>query len=75
MMVSDFGVLEDMEAPDEPVKSCTYPLSLFLESWRTWRLVMNLKMLSDRREHPLETSGKFSSRFNIRNPVKTPPIL
>ena len=58
-----------------PCQDSTFPPSLFLESWRTWRFLMNLVVVSDDREHPLEASVKFSSRFNIRNPVKTPPVL
>ena len=34
----------------EPSQDSTCPLSLFLESWRTWRFLMNLEMVSDRRE-------------------------
>ena len=36
---------------------------------------MNLEVVSDDRYHPSEASAKVSSRFNIRNPVKTPPVL
>ena len=32
-------------------------------------------MVSDGREHPSEVSVKVSSRSDIRNHVKTPPIL
>ena len=35
---------------------------------------MNLEMVSDRREHPLEASVKVLSRLDIRNPVKTSPV-
>ena len=59
----------------EPSQESTCPLSHFLESWRTWRFLMNLEMVSDRREHPFEASVKVSSKLDIRNPVKTPPVL
>ena len=36
---------------------------------------MNLKVESDNRDHPSEASVKVSSKSNIRNPVKTPPVL
>ena len=36
---------------------------------------MKLEVVLDDREHPLEASVKFSSRFNIRKTVKTPPVL
>ena len=36
---------------------------------------MKLEVVLDDREHPLEASVKFSSRFNIRKPVKIPPVL
>ena len=36
---------------------------------------MNLEMVSDDRDHPTEAFVKVSSRSNIRNPVKTPPVL
>ena len=36
---------------------------------------MNLKVVSDDRDHPSEVSVKDSSRSNIRNPVKTPHVL
>ena len=36
---------------------------------------MNLEVVSDDGDHPSEASVKFSSRFNIRKPVKTPPVL
>ena len=59
----------------EPCQDSTCPLSLFPESWRTWRFLMNLEMVSDRREQTLEASVKFSSRLTIWNPVKTPTVL
>ena len=36
---------------------------------------MNLEVVSDDGDHPSEAFVKFSSRFNIRKPVKTPPVL
>ena len=59
----------------EPCQDSTFPPSLFLESWRTWRFLMDLEFGSDEWEHLYEASVKFSSRSNIRNPVKTPPFL
>ena len=59
-------------------KSCqdsTCPPSLFLESWRTWRFLMHLVMVSDGWEHPKEVSLKVSWILDIRKPVKTPPVL
>ena len=35
----------------------------------------DLEVVLDDRYHPSEASAKVSSRFNIRNPVKTPPVL
>jgi len=51
------------------------PPSLFLESRRTWRFLMNLEMLSNGRECPSEVSVKLLSRSYIRNHVKIPPVL
>ena len=36
---------------------------------------MDLEMVSDWREHSSEVSVKVSSRSDIRNHVKTPPVL
>ena len=36
----------------EPCQDSTCPPSPFLESWRTWRFVTNLEMVSDEWEHP-----------------------
>ena len=36
---------------------------------------MNLEVVSDDRDYPSEVSVKVSSRSNIRNTVKTPPVL
>ena len=36
---------------------------------------MDQDMVSDGREHPSEVSVKVSSRSDIRNHVKTPPVL
>ena len=81
------GVFKDIQVPDilrdeflrnfhldptletHPYSSC--PPSNFMESWRTWRFLMNLELVSNIREHPWEAT----SRSNIRNPVKTPPVL
>ena len=35
----------------------------------------DLEVVLDDRYHPSEASVKVSSRSNIRNPVKTPPVL
>ena len=59
----------------KPCQDSTYPPSLSLESWRTWRFLTHLVMVSDGREHSREASLKVSSRLDIRNPVKTPPVL
>ena len=49
--------------------------SLFLDSRRTWTFLMDLEMVSDGREHPSKVPLKVSSRSDIRNHVKTPPVL
>ena len=59
----------------EPCQDSTCTPSLFLESRRTWTFLMDLEMVSDGREHPSEVSVKVSSRSDIRNHVKTPPVL
>ena len=59
----------------KPCQDSTYPQSLSLESWRTWRFLMHLVMVSDGREHSREAFLKVSRRLGIRNPVKTPPVL
>ena len=46
-----------------------------LESWRTWRFLTYLVMVSDWSEHQREASLKVSWRLDNRNPVKTPPVL
>ena len=59
-------------------KACqdsTCPPSLFLGSWRMWRFLMHLVMVSDGWEHPKEASLKVSWILDIRKPVKTPPVL
>ena len=38
-------------------------------------VLMNLEVVSFDRDHNSEASVKVSSRSNIRNPVKTPPVL
>ena len=53
----------------------TCPPSFFLESLRTWKILMHLVMVSDGRDHSREASMKVSRSFDIRNPVKTPPVL
>ena len=59
----------------DPCQDSTCPPSLFLESRRTWTFLIDLEMVSDGREHPSELSVKVSSRSDIRNHVKTPPVL
>ena len=46
-----------------------------LESWRTWRFLTYLVMVSDGSEHPREASLKVSWSLDIKNLVKTPPVL
>ena len=38
-------------------------------------ILIDLETVSDGREYPLETSVKVTSRSDISNLVKTPPIL
>ena len=57
------GVLEDVEVPDDPgggviCQDSNCPSSLFLESWRTWRFLMNLEVVSYDRDHTSEASVK-----------------
>ena len=59
----------------KPSQDCTYPASHFLESWRTWMFLMELEMVSGHSEYLWEVLLKVSSRYNIRNLVKTAPIL
>ena len=59
----------------KPCQDSTCPPSLFLESWRTWWFLMNLEVVSYDRDHTSEVFVKVSSRSNIRNLVKTPPVL
>ena len=53
----------------------TYPPSHFLESWRTWRFLKDLDVVSKERDYPSEPPVKVSSRSKVRNCVKTSPIL
>ena len=69
--VSYFRNIQDQE----PCQDSSCPPSLFLESWRTQRFLMSLELVSDIRDHLSEASVKVSSRSNIRNLVKTPPVL
>ena len=59
----------------EPCQDSTCPLSPSLEVRRTWRFLMNLEKVSDRRKYLFEAFVKVSSRLDIRNPVKTPHVL
>ena len=70
------GVLEDMEVPDthgdglyeifmkighqEACHDPPYTPSLFLESWKTWKFLMHLVMVSNGRKHSREASLKVS---------------
>ena len=82
------GVSKDMQVPDitrdefmrnfhlddptsETHQDSTCSPCNFLESWRTWKFLMNLELVTDVRDHPSEAA----SRSNIRNPIKTPPVL
>ena len=55
----------------KPSQDCTYPPSLLLESWRTGMFLMELEMVSGYSEYPWEVLLKVSSRYIIRNLVKT----
>ena len=59
----------------EPCQDSSCPPSLFLESWRSFRFLMNMELVSDDGYHPSEASLKVSSRSNIRNLVKTVRII
>ena len=59
----------------ELCQDSTHPPSLFQESRRKWIFLTNLEMVSDGREHISEVSVKVSLRSDIRNHVKTPPVL
>ena len=59
----------------ETHQDSTCPPINFLKSWRSWRFLINLEVVSDDRDHPSEASVKVSWRSNNRNYVKTPPIL
>ena len=48
---------------------------LHLSSKPLLGVLEDLEVVLDDRYHPSEASAKVSSRFNIRNPVKTPPVL
>ena len=50
----------------EPCQDSTYPSSLFLESRRTWTILMDLEMLSNWRGNPPGASVSF---------IKTPPVF
>ena len=53
----------------------TYPPSLFLESWRTWMLMIALEMESGYNKCPREGFQKIRSWSNIRKLLKAPPFL
>ena len=59
----------------QPCQDFSCPPCLFLDSRRTWIFLIDLEMVSDGREHPSEVSVKVLSRSDIRNHVKTPPVL
>ena len=65
--------LDDPTSETHQDSNC--PPSNFLESWRSWRFLINLEVVSDDRDHPSEASVKVSSRSIIRNTVKNPPVL
>ena len=58
-----------------PCQVSTCPSSLFLESWRTWRFLTTILMLSDVRQYNKDAFLKISSRSDNRNPIKTQPVL
>ena len=45
------------------------------EAWRTWRFLIDLEFWSYEWEHLYEGSMKFSSKSNIRNPLKSPHLF
>ena len=51
------------------------PPSLFMESWRTWRFLMNLEMVPYDMFQPSEVVVKIWSKSNTKNPVKTQSVL
>ena len=51
------------------------PISLFLESSRTWQFLMKQEVVSDDMYHTSEASVEVLSTSKIRDPVKTPPVL
>ena len=54
----------------KPCQDSTCPPSLFLESWRTWRFLINLEVVSDDKYHPSKADLKVSTRSVIRNLVQ-----
>ena len=59
----------------EACQDSTYPPSPFLESWRIWRFLKNLEIVSYDMYQPSEVVVKISSNSNIRNPIKTLLVL
>ena len=59
----------------QPCQDFSCPPCLFLDSRRTWIVLIDLELVSDGRKHSSEVCVKVSSRSDIRNHVKTPPIL
>ena len=59
----------------KPFQVFSCPPCLFLKFRTRWTFLMELEMVSDGREHSSEVSVKVSSRSDIRNHVKTPPVL
>ena len=56
--------------PLEPYQDSPFPLWSLMESWRTWRFLTKLVMVSGGQENPLEASLKISSKSDNRFHVK-----
>ena len=64
---------EIIHSKDPTSDDSTFPQSLFLESWRTWRYKANLQMMSYDMYQPFEVPVKIPSKSNIRNPILKVP--
>ena len=54
----------------KPYQDSPFPLSPFLESWRTWRFLPKLDMVSGGQKNPWEALPKISSKLDNRITVK-----
>ena len=68
-------VLEEVLFHQDLTSGTISRLFMTYESRRRWKFLMDLEMVSDGREHPSEVSEKVSSRSDIKNNDKTPPVL